>query len=330
VNAVVNAAGSTTGKYPNMGPFILARAGVYILDGVGKKVFERLSTGDEIELRGDGVYKEGELLAVGEHLDEETAERRLRESRRVVGVALESFAQNTIEFMRHEQDLLFSRLKVPTDLARAMRGRQVLVVVRGYDYRQDLAALRTYLREVRPFIIGVDGGADALLEAGWKPNLVFGDMDSVSEEGLRLADRLLVHAYPNGNCPGLERLRAVGIPDAETLPAPGLSEDVAILIAEQCGAELIVAVGTHVGLVEFLDKGRRGASSTFLTRLKVGARLVDAKGVSKLYPSRVSVWQLVALVVAAMVAISAIVYSSHSLADIFQILAIKLRLLLGI
>ena len=330
VNAVVNAAGSTTGKYPNMGPFILARAGVYILDGVGKKVFERLSTGDEIELRGDGVYKEGELLAVGEHLDEETAERRLRESRRVVGVALESFAQNTIEFMRHEQDLLFSRLKVPTDLARAMRGRQVLVVVRGYDYRQDLAALRTYLREVRPFIIGVDGGADALLEAGWKPNLVFGDMDSVSEEGLRLADRLLVHAYPDGNCPGLERLRAAGIADAETLPAPGLSEDVAILIAEQCGAELIVAVGTHVGLVEFLDKGRRGASSTFLTRLKVGARLVDAKGVSKLYPSRVSVWQLVALVVAAMVAISAIVYSSHSLADIFQILAIKLRLLLGI
>jgi uncharacterized membrane-anchored protein len=330
VNAVVNAAGSATGEYPNMGPFILARAGVYILDGVGKKVFERLSTGDEIELRGDGVYKEGELVAVGEHLDEETAERRLRESREVVGAALESFAQNTVEFMRHEQGLLFSRLKVPRDLAREMRGRQVLVVVRGYDYRQDLAALRTYLREVRPFIIGVDGGADALLEAGWKPDLVFGDMDSVSEEGLRLADRLLVHAYPDGRCPGLERVRAAGIEDAETLPAPGLSEDVAILIAEQCGAELIVAVGTHVGLVEFLDKGRKGASSTFLTRLKVGARLVDAKGVSKLYPSRVSVWQLVALVVAALVAVSAIVYSSHSLADIFQILAIKLRLLLGI
>jgi len=330
VNAVVNAAGSATGEYPNMGPFILARAGVYILDGVGKKVFERLSTGDDIELRGDGVYKEGELVAVGEHLDEETAERRLRESREVVGAALESFAQNTVEFMRHEQGLLFSRLKVPRDLAHEMRGRQVLVVVRGYDYRQDLAALRTYLREVRPFIIGVDGGADALLEAGWKPDLVFGDMDSVSEEGLKLANRLLVHAYPDGNCPGMERVRAVGIKDAETLPAPGLSEDVAILIAEQCGAELIVAVGTHVGLVEFLDKGRRGASSTFLTRLKVGARLVDAKGVSKLYPSRVSVWQLVALVIAALGAVSAIVYSSHSLADIFQILAIKLRLILGI
>jgi uncharacterized membrane-anchored protein len=330
VNAVVNAAGSATGNYPNMGPFILARAGVYILDGVGHKVFERLSTGDEIELRGDGVYKNGELVAVGEHLDEEAAERRLRESRRVVGAALESFAQNTVEFMRHEQDLLFSKLKVPKGLTQEIRGRQVLVVVRGYDYRQDLAALKTYLREVRPFIIGVDGGADAVLEAGWKPDLVFGDMDSVSPRGLRMADRLLVHAYPDGEAPGLDRIRATGIESAETLPAPGLSEDVAILIAEQCGAELIVAVGAHVGLVEFLDKGRKGASSTFLTRLKVGARLVDAKGVSKLYPSRVSVWQLVALVVAALVAVSAIVYSSEALEDIFRILAIKLRLLLGI
>jgi uncharacterized membrane-anchored protein len=309
VNAVVNAAGSATGEYPNMGPFILARAGVYILDG---------------------VYRDGELVAVGEHLDEETAERKLRESREVVGLALESFAQNTVEFMRHERDLLFSKLGVPADLVGKIRGRHVLVVVRGYDYRQDLAALRTYLREVRPFIIGVDGGADALLEAGWMPDLVFGDMDSVSYRGLSSADHVLVHAYPNGEAPGMRRVRAAGIKDARTLPAPGLSEDIAILIAEQCGAELIVAVGTHVGLVEFLDKGRKGASSTFLTRLKVGPRLVDAKGVSKLYPSRVSVWQLVALIVAGLVAVSAIVYSSNSLADIFQILAIKLRLLLGL
>jgi uncharacterized membrane-anchored protein len=155
-------------------------------------------------------------------------------------------------------------------------------------------------------------------------------MDSVSEKGLRAPDQVLVHAYPNGEAPGLRRVRAAGIKDAKTLPAPGLSEDVAILIAEQCGAELIVAVGTHVGLVEFLDKGRKGASSTFLTRLKVGPRLVDAKGVSKLYPSRVSVWLLVALVVAGLLAVSAIVFSSNSLADIFQILAIKLRLILGL
>ena len=330
VEAVVNAVGSSTGHYPNLGPFILARAGVYILDGVGHKVFDRLKTGDQIELRGDGVYRDGERVASGEHLGLELAELRLRESREVVGVALESFAQNTVEFMRRERDLLFSRLDVPDEIMRDIRGRQVLVVVRGYDYRQDLAALRPYLRGVRPYIIGVDGGADAVLESGHRPNLVFGDMDSVSERALRAADKVLVHAYPNGVAPGMERVKSVGIEGANLLPAPGLSEDIAILIAEQCGAELIVAVGTHVGLVEFLDKGRKGASSTFLTRLKVGARLVDAKGVSKLYPSRVSVVQLVGLVVAGMAAVSVIAYQSQTVFTIFEVLALKLRLLLGV
>lgn len=330
VAAVVNAAGSSTGSYPNLGPFILARAGVYILDGVGQKVFDRLDTGDEIELRGDGVYKKGNLVAAGEHLGLEAAERRLRESRQVVGDALESFAQNTVEFMRRERDLLFSRLDVPERVSHLIRGRQVLVVVRGYDYRQDLAALGPYLRDVRPFIIGVDGGADAVLEAGHRLDLIFGDMDSVSVRALRAADLVLVHAYPDGTAPGLVRVEEAGIEGAKVLAAPGLSEDIAILLAEQCGAELIVAVGTHVGLVEFLDKGRAGASSTFLTRLKVGARLVDAKGVSKLYPSRVSVAQLVALIVAGLVAVSVVAYSSGAVYTIFEVLALKLRLLLGI
>lgn len=330
VGAVVNAAGSATGEYPNQGPLILARAGVYILDGVGRKVFERVSDGDALELRGDGVYRDGELVAVGEHLDLDATERRLRESREMVGEALERFAQNTVEFMRRERDLLFSRLPVPPELEREMRGRHVIVVVRGYDYRSDLYALKTYLRDVKPFIIGVDGGADALLEAGRKPDLLFGDMDSVTDAGLKAAVRILVHAYPDGSAPGMERVEALGIEGAQTLPAPGLSEDVAILLAEQCGAELIVALGTHVGLVEFLDKGRKGASSTFLTRLKVGARLVDAKGVSKLYPARVSAKQLGALVSAGLVAVSAVAYSSEPVAQIFRVLALKLRLLLGI
>ncbi|MDQ4106423.1 MAG: putative cytokinetic ring protein SteA [Actinomycetota bacterium] len=330
VRAVVNAANCSTGLYPNLGPLTLARAGVYILDGVGGKVFDRLKSGEEIELRGDGLYRGGTLVATGEHLDLEAAERHLRESEEGVGEALESFAQNTVEFMRIERDILFSTLDVPVRLSREIAGRQVLVVVRGYDYRQDLAALGPYLRGVRPFVIGVDGGADAVLEVGWRPDLIFGDMDSVSDRALRSAGHVLVHGYETGYAPGMERVKEAGLKDAEVLAAPGLSEDIAILLADQCGAELIVAVGTHVGLVEFLDKGRKGASSTFLTRLKVGGRLVDAKGVSKLYPSRASVGQLVALVIAGLVAVSAVVVSSDQIAEIFQILAIKLRLFLGI
>ncbi len=336
VEAVVNAAGSSTGLYPNLGPFILARAGIHILDGVGPKVFDRLETGDWVEVRGTGLCKNGELVAAGEHIDLDAAERRLRENREEVGAALESFAQNTVEFMRHERDILFSSLDVPPRLVREIRGRHVLVVVRGYDYRQDLAALKPYLHGQRPFIIGVDGGADAVIEAGWRPALIFGDMDSVSDAALRAADSVLVHGYPEPPdgasappAPGLARVRGAGVKNVEVLRAPGLSEDIGILIAEQCGAELIVAVGTHVGLVEFLDKKRKGASSTFLMRLKAGALLVDAKGVSKLYPRRASAGQLVALVVAGLVAVSAVVISSEQVKEIFELLAIKLKIILG-
>jgi uncharacterized membrane-anchored protein len=329
VGAVVNASPSISGRYPNLGPLILAEAGVPLVDTVGPLLLDKVREGDRIRVEGDRIYVDDRLVAVGMRQSGDSILRAMESAKGSLGERFESFARNTLEYMNEERDLLFGGAGLP-ELQHDLEGRPVLVVVRGYDYRQDLAALKTYLREVRPFLIGVDGGADALLEAGWKPDLVFGDMDSVSPEGLRLAGRVLVHAYPDGEAPGLGRVEAAGVEGAETLPVPGLSEDVAILIAEQCGAELIVAVGTHVGLVEFLDKGRKGASSTFLTRLKVGARLVDAKGVSKLYPSRVSVWQLVALVVAGLVAVSAIVHSSNSLADIFQILAIKLRLLLGI
>lgn len=330
IKAVVNAARSSTGLYPNLGPAILVRAGVYILDGVGPAVFEQLKTGDTVEVAGDGVYKDGVLVATGEHLDFEGTERRLRESREGVGAALESFARNTVEFMLREQDMLFSTLEVPAGVARGIRGRHVIVVVRGYDYRQDLAALGPYLRGERPFTIGVDGGADALLERGVKPDLVFGDMDSVSANALQAARHVLVHGYTKDFAPGMNHVREAGVVDAEVLAAPGLSEDVAILLSDQCGAELIVAVGTHVGLTEFLDKGRKGASSTFLTRLKVGPRLVDAKGVSKLYPGRVSVGMLAGLVAAGLVTISAVVSSSQMVTDIFRLLALKLRLVLGI
>lgn len=330
VKAVINASGSSTGFYPNLGPLILAREGVYLLDGVGHKIFERLKSGDKIEIRGEEIYRRGRLAGAGEHFSLEEAERRLTESREAVGQALEGFAENTLEFMRSEREILFSALEVPGGIEADIRGRQVLVVVRGYDYRHDIAALRSYVRTVRPFIIGVDGGADAVLEAGWRPHLVFGDMDSVSEGALEAADHVLVHGYSDGSAPGLQRVRGAGVKGAEVLRAPGLSEDVALLVAEQCGAELIVAVGTHVGLVEFLDKKRKGASSTFLTRLKVGSLLVDAKGVSKLYPTRPSVGQLAALVAAGMVTVSAIAYSSELVKDFFQLLALKLRIVLGL
>jgi uncharacterized membrane-anchored protein len=184
-----------------------------------------------------------------------------------------------------------------------VQGRHCLVVVRGYGHQADLAALRPYIAQVRPVLIGVDGGADALVDAGHRPDLIVGDMDSVSDATLRSGAELVVHAYPDGRSPGLGRLRRLNLP-AVVFPAAATSEDIAMLLADGHGAELIVAVGGHATLGEFLDKGRGGMASTFLTRLKIGGRLVDAKGVSRLYrptPSAAAYLLLTACALGAMV-----------------------------
>jgi uncharacterized membrane-anchored protein len=180
-----------------------------------------------------------------------------------------------------------------------MGGRHVLIVVRGFDYREDLAHLRSYVRDIRPVLLAVDGGADALLEFGLRPDIILGDFDSVSDAALRCGAQLIVHSYRGGQAPGAARLESMGL-EYDTFSPTGTSEDAAMLLAFEKGAELIVAVGTHVSMVEFLDKGRAGMASTFLTRLKVGQLLMDAKGVSKLYQSRIRKADLVFFLLAAM------------------------------
>ena len=164
----------------------------------------------------------------------------------------------------------------------------------GPGHKRDLRIVRPYVRDFKPVLVAVDGGAEALLEEGWKPDVIVGDMDSVTDETLRCGAEILVHAYREGHAPGEERLRRLGVP-FQTVAAPGICEDIALLLAHEKGAELIVAVGTHFNLVEFLERSRAGMSSTFVTRLKVGEILVDAKGVSRLVSRRIGVWPLVAL-----------------------------------
>jgi uncharacterized membrane-anchored protein len=174
------------------------------------------------------------------------------------------------------------------------------VVARGYRHSEDLKALHAYIREYKPVMIGVDGGANALLEAGYRPDLIVGDMDSVSDRALRCGAEIVVHAYPNGHAPGLPRVQDLRL-QSVTLPASGTSEDVAVLMADEAGATLIVVVGMRFSLVEFLDKGRSGMASAVLTRIRVADKIVDAKGVSRLYKSRISGWALVMLALAALI-----------------------------
>ena len=330
VAAVVNAAKSITGRYPNLGPQMLIEAGIPLVDDVGHDVLARVQEGALVRLDADTLYAEvpagpagrdardaedpagtgngqvavnvapaagPEVVAKGTLQTAESVAAALAEAEAGVAAQIDSFAANTLEFLRRERDLLTNGITVPK-LRTSMRNKHVLVVVRGYRYREDLRALRPYIREYRPVMLAVDGGADALLEAGYRPQVIIGDMDSVSDDALVCGAELVVHAYPDGRAPGLARLTDLDL-DAAVLPAAGTSEDVAMLLADALGASLIAVVGTHWTLEGFLSKGRPGMSSTFLTHLRVGDKVVNARGVHQLYQSRISWWALLGLVLAA-------------------------------
>jgi uncharacterized membrane-anchored protein len=305
VAAVLNAKPSISGRYPNLGPEVLVQAGIPLVDDLGEVVFEKIREGALITIDDDTVLLDGEPVASGVRQDAETVAKAMADAREGLSVQLEAFAANTMEYLKQERDLLLDGVGVP-DVETRIAGRHCLIVVRGYDYKADLDVLRPYIREYKPVLIGVDGGADALIESGYTPDMIIGDMDSATDDVLRCGAEVIVHAYPDGRAPGLARVQNLGVA-ATTFPAAATSEDLAMLLADEKGAELIVAVGTHANLIEFLDKGRGGMASTFLTRLKVGGKLVDAKGVSRLYRQSISGSSLLLLVLSAVAAMASAV-----------------------
>jgi uncharacterized membrane-anchored protein len=286
VAAVVNAQRSLTGRFPHRGPGVLVRAGIPVIDHVGDQVMERVQEGDSLEIVDGSVFRNGILAGRGELLTDVELSAQLEQAKQNVGGELARFVENTMSYVTAEQTLLFEPAEMPAIRTR-IQGRHCLIVVRGAGAAQDLRAIRSYIGDLRPVLIGVDGGADLLLEQGYRPQVIIGDMDSVSDAALRSGAEVIVHAYPDGSAPGRERLEKLHL-QYLVLPARGTSEDVAMLLAYEKGAELIAAVGTHFSLAEFLEKSRGGMSSTFLVRLKVGSILMDAKGISRLYPSEES------------------------------------------
>jgi uncharacterized membrane-anchored protein len=320
VRVVVNVAASQTGRFPNPGPLLLVRGGVCLIDAPGAELFDAVDDGELLTVRGANLYRNGTRLAAGRILGAEELAARLSEQRGRVTEALEAFADNTMRYLREEGRLLSEGIDFPA-LTTRFRDRHALVVVRGPGHKRDLRIVRSYVRDFGPVLIGVDGGADALIEAGYKPHVIVGDMDSVGERALIGGAELLVHAYPDGPAPGAARLDELKLP-YQVVPAPGMSEDVALLLAYEKGAELIVAVGTHLNLIEFLERDRSGMSSTFLTRLKVGEILVDAKGVSRLVSRRVGLWPFLAFALAVVI--------SPALRDVFELVANRLLDLFGL
>jgi uncharacterized membrane-anchored protein len=328
VRAVVNASPSSDGLYPNAGPLMLARAGVKVLDVENGDPFELLRDGDQVTIMGDVVLLDGRQLLRGRALEVDELERQREAQLERVNEALAEFAENTVAHVRGETDLLTGSIEFPPTRA-SFRDRHVLIVVRGDRHRRDLKALRAYIRDVRPIVVAVDGGADGVLEAGIKPDVILGDMDSAGDDALRCGAELIVHAYPDGRAPGRERLLELGLRHT-VLPAAGTSEDVAMLMAYEKGAALIVSVGAHFNLIEFLDRKRGGMSSTFLTRLRIGEKLVDAKGVSRLYNPASPFGPMVLFLAVFAVLLTIVVITSPALNDVFQLVWLKIKIWLGL
>ncbi len=329
VSAVVNASPSSDGKYPNAGPLMLARAGIRLVDAPDIPVFDLLRDGQSVSVTGEGsVRVAGEEVLRGTVLTVPELERELAAQRERIDEVLAEFAENTVEHVRQETDILTGSIDFPPTRV-SFRDRHVLIVVRGERHRRDLKALRTYIRNVRPLIVAVDGGADGLLEAGQKPDVILGDMDSASDSALSCGAELIVHAYPDGRAPGRQRLVEMGL-EHKVVPAAGTSEDVAMLMAFEKGADLIVSVGAHFNLIEFLDRKRGGMSSTFLTRLRIGEKLVDAKGVSRLYRPSSTLMPVIFFIVAFLILVTILIITSPALNDVFELFWLKVRIWLGI
>jgi uncharacterized membrane-anchored protein len=303
------------------------RGGVRLIDAPGADLFDKVSDGELLTVRGAGLFRNGTRVVAGRELRADELSDALREQRGRVTEALETFAENTMRYLREEGRLLSEGIGFPA-LETRFRDRHALVVVRGPGHKRDLRIVKPYVRDFRPVLVAVDGGADALLEASYKPDVIVGDMDSVSDEALSSGAELVAHAYEDGHAPGAERLRALGL-DHHVVPAPATSEDVALLLAYEKGAELIIAVGTHFNLIEFLERNRSGMSSTFLTRLKVGEILIDAKGVSRLVSRQVGLWPLAAFALTGLGALVVAVLVSPQLRSWFELLGLRLRDLLG-
>ncbi|MDR0347551.1 MAG: hypothetical protein LBH56_04170 [Coriobacteriales bacterium] len=328
IKAVVNVAKSISGRYPNVGPRIIVEAGILLLDEADPALFEALKDGDIITIDGDTLFLQGAPLSTGTLLDANLVTTRMEEAEEALDEEMEQFVTNTVEYIDRQKGELIYDPWVP-DIKTQIRGRQVLVVVRGYDYLEDLRTLMSYIREIRPVLIGVDGGADALLEAGLKPHIIIGDMDSVTDRALRSGAEIIAHAYEDGSVPAAGRIEKLNLSFTKW-PLAATSEDLALLLAWVKKADLIVALGTHSNLVEYLDKGRSGMASSFIVRLKVGTKLVDAKGVSKLYRAAPPSWQILAIVLAFLGALITAIMVSPTLREIFTVIWLNIRFWLDI
>lgn len=300
--AVVNTVQTSTGRYPNLGPQVLVGAGVPLLDAVGTALFTQVKDGDKVGLDGARLVRGDEVLAEGTLVDDELVEEMLSRGRTGMAVQLETLTANSGEYLRREHALLLEGVGIP-ELATSLDGREVVVVLSGPGSADELKAMRRYLKERKPVLVGVDSGADALVAAGYDPAVVVGDLSQMSDRTLRAAGEIVVtesrlHAQSDER---LERLQRTAV----EFPGTSGSEEAALLLSDARGARVVVTVGGFGTLEEFLDSARSGGATRYLTRLRLGTKLVDARAMVGLHRPRFTLFQVLLVLLVAVVALGA-------------------------
>lgn len=312
VRAVLNAAASSTGRYPNLGPQVLADAGITLVDHVGAGIWSRLRSGDRVRIAEGKVFKDEVLVAQGQTVDDATRSERLGVAERDLATRLGTLTANASDHLERERDLLLEGARIPR-LRTSLRGRPVVVVSRTYAWEQDLRSIRRWIRESGAVVVGVTAGADALLDAKITPDVVVGHLDDLSDRALRSGADVVV-VTPTGRDEGHERFERAGV-DVTTFTATGAAGDLAILLADANDAPVVVEVGAPRGLVEFLERGTADVASSFVTRLRAASTLVDARAVAHFTRRTMPAWPVVLIVLAGLLAVLAAIGTTPTGAD---------------
>lgn len=330
VKAVINFSDSMTGTYPTIGLKKLIENKIPVFDVLkGYEYFNQLRDDQHLEIDRE----RNQIFVIDSHIPPfpitlwtmDKWENVYFHAAQNLEHELNRFIDNTLQYAAKEKSFVLKPIPIPS-LKTRIKGKHVVVVVRGNHYREDLTAIHSYIEEVRPVLIGVDGGADALIEHGFTPDIIIGDMDSVSDKALHSGAELIVHAYPDGTAPGLLRIEQIGL-KAKMIPSLGTSEDIAMLLAYEKQAEIIVALGAHSNMIDFLEKGRKGMASTMLVRMKIGTKLIDAKGVSKLYQPKTQWKDITLMGMAALTPIMAISMINHDMLRLLEMMWMNIKML---
>jgi len=304
VVAVVNAQPMSSGRFPNLGPQLLAEAGVVLVDSVGDAGFATLADGRAARVDGGIVYDGEQRLTSGRVVDQDQVQLEMAQAREGMATQLQTLTHTSTELIRREQGVLLHGIDLPV-LDTRLQDRAVLVVASGAETASQLRRMRTYLREQRPTVVATASAVATVRAAGLRADVIIvgADEDLPDAKSLRAAKDVVLCGLTTSHDDSLARLGSA----PHRVPTSLGSRDIALVIAQAGAPRVLIAAGMGMDLADLLDRDRGGAAGAFLSRLAVGPQVVDAGAVPSLYSGKVRGWHiLLALIICVVVVAAAI------------------------